>query len=718
MVTTDDVRKRLKEAVRSTKEVAKGAVKGAKDVAQPATAGLPAPQITKEKKPSFLSKLKGELQKGGSAVLSRTTREVWKCKSCGATYPTPPPTGKCDNCGGTNIRPTLAASSSGMLAAFISSFSIIIGCFIWVLSPVMNFFSWLLSLTPYTSGMSWAPYALVILLALGVAAFLFKRGVWTAILGSVGIVIGVFVIIGIVGIVGNLPIIGTFEGGKTSINDLIKNVGIPDASCYLKYWNSPMMWGSCVQQQEEEYVPQYVGTKKYNLLKINLGHDPFGDKNYRIPIVYANPKEDDDGNPVYDPNYEYELPFYIENLDKKQGEDEGETLTDVSVIYVYAYKNEKITDTDRPFIRLQNVDICNRILPCDIPPEDRTKVFASDFDEFTVVGGEIVEMKNTIPCKVSGLYRLSFEMGVEYDMNATHDRTFIVIRSEEDKEIVNKDQQLKDSLKTFAPSDGPIDLIIDFSLNPYTLGERPYNKLRVSAWIINEELDGGYIPKELVLNTVGELPRWLDQGAAEGCSLYNSGGNGVIDFGTITAAGLVYDPIKEYKCTIQINEGGYPSSSAFQTVSFSGKFVYTYRELIEFPSDDFASVDRSDCEDTGEDIIVEQPDTCTADSQCFAVDTDSVEDGDGDKPLVGGTCTPYICKESISECVPELTPLRDVCSVDPLTIVSTLIEYINSANLCVQKIYQCDSYCSGTPPYVTGSCNAGLNACECSEEAD
>lgn len=407
---------------------------------------------------------------------------------------------------------------------------------------------------------------------------------------TVGVGLSILTIIMIGVIIPNAPSMfaWAFGGGE-----LERTIGKWDLGCIASNLLNPEGLALCWSPVEEE-APSYVGTKTYELLKIRLGDErPPESGKYRMPTAYAYPPEATEFE-------KYELPFYIENLDEE--DEEGVTLENIRVNRIYGYKYRKTSD-DSPLFRFKHIDICEMGLDCSfsVPPEEKIKIYASDFDEFG----------NRIPCEEEDLTKLQFELEVMYDQVVTHRRVFIVAKSPEDEQLIYEDPNLKNSLVIREPSDGPVDLIIDFNQNPYTMEDRPGNKIRMSVWIVNEEEKGEYEPKNLVVESVGEFPNWLEVLASpeSGDKCWYDASNDLINF--ILNPGFTDDTAREYKCTLRIIN--YPDESKYKLLSFAAELEYTYNYTRNFASTSYiASVDTDECpEETTTTTIVEETTTTT-----------------------------------------------------------------------------------------------------------
>lgn len=412
---------------------------------------------------------------------------------------------------------------------------------------------------------------------------------------TVGVGLSILTIIMIGAIIPNAPSMFAWALGGGELERL---VGKWDLGCVFGNFLSPGGWTHCWTPVEEE-APPYVGTKTHELLKIRLGDErPPESGKYKVPTAYAYPPDAVEFE-------QYELPFYIENLDEE--DEEGITLEAVDVNRVYAYKYRKRPEDD-PLIRFQNVDICSSTMSekgdtCNLKPGEKTKIYASNFAEFG----------NRIPCEEENLNKLEFELEVTYTQVVTHRRIFILAKSPEDEQLIYEDPTLKQSLVIREPSDGPIDLIIDFNQNPYTMEDRPGNKIRMSVWIANEKVKGKYEPKSLVVESVGGLPDWLviDKEAAGGKCSMGSGENGKFLLFDLKP-GFTDDEAKEYKCPLRI--GSYPDESKYKLLSFTGELEYTYNYNETFTSTRYlASVDTDECppEETTTTTIVGETTTTT-----------------------------------------------------------------------------------------------------------
>ena len=454
-----------------------------------------------------------------------------------------------------------------MLAALFSVFGSVLGIFI---SPLSAWFPRLV----------FVPYLIIfVLLFIGAYAWTKKFGLkW-------GIICCIFAVV-FIGIAIPLAteVFPWLLSGGAGGDLFSKTFGVIDWSCLSTNLLNPMGLPQCWSPYESTGgAPAYTGTKTYELLKIYLGNEkpPMSGK-YEVPTAYAYPKDASQSDIE-----EYELPFYIENLAKEEGENKGVTLENVHVDHVYAYKNAKELNYD-PLFEFHDIDVCSVAYPCNLKPgEQKKKIYASKFDE-VYNGTDMVDVQSRIPCEIKDLNRLQFEVEAVYNQIATHERTFIVARSSEDEQVIYKDPNLKDSLNIRAPSDGPLDVLIDFNENPYALGDRPVDQIRMSVWVSNEKVRGLYKPSSLVVHTAGEFPDWLEA-EGTGCSL--NGGAIVFD---VSTSGFISGKTKEYKCTLKIS--GYPADNAYQKVIFNGILSYTYKSIPDFSSSEYlAKVDRGEC---------------------------------------------------------------------------------------------------------------------------
>lgn len=342
--------------------------------------------------------------------------------------------------------------------------------------------------------------------------------------------------------------------------------------------------------QEEEEVPTYTGYKSYESLDVILGDeliDKYGNKIYRIPTPYASKTKDE---PPYTDGEPYALSFYVENKNKYM------KIFDIDVMNVRGSANKSAKD---PFwFKATVFDACRGGYACDLEPNRKIKVYAEHFKAKNKEGDLLYD--NMIPCEVDDLEvkNLEFEIEVKYKQNVSHKRTLIITRSYKDTMNVMKNPKLQKEATMQPPTDGPIDLLIDFT-NPYTMGERKTERIRLEVHVINEG-EGEYKPWKnggchdkdkpcIIIQTVDPFPSWINLSNSTYCELYRDD-----DKIEITLEWEAYrEGNKKFICDLEVKD--YPTQYAYQSVHFTGQMFYRYKETYNsFPS---VKVDRSDCEE-------------------------------------------------------------------------------------------------------------------------
>lgn len=357
----------------------------------------------------------------------------------------------------------------------------------------------------------------------------------------------------------------------------------------------------------------FKALKSYNTLDITLGAERYSVAENRIAYVV----------PTIYPEEKFSVPFYIENLNKKPGstKDKSSIKFDNIIIgkdkdtHVWAYTNRTLAlrKGTSPFIfAAQSVDACSAGNPCTLEPEEKIKVYAEGF-----IGGvqsciehgrpcadiEYCENKcpyeNGIPCEeaTKGMKNLEFEIALKYDYTVYHTRTLVVARNEDEASSI----QPKDvpSLTSEIPTDGPLDLVIDFDTSPYSLDDRRELKMTVS--IVNGQKDSGgmYISRndnKVEIEIVGGIPAWMKsvENATTNveCSLDAASGKITVKLNDRYNK-FMSDEI-DATCDFQIDRAA--SIERYVSLSFAGSFEYSYLQKKEFfASDQIVKVNTDMC---------------------------------------------------------------------------------------------------------------------------
>lgn len=558
-----------------------------------------------------------------------------------------------------------------------------------IIDPIHNIF---FNLFTYLIGSTWASiitfisYATIIGLGAYVAWVLSKQPLHTVKGAATTILLLGLYVFFVVILPNTWQMIPGFGG---VIGDIVGGLGVPtgcDWACYVSASLAGQDTGLCCQPSLQ--APNFeVGSKTYELLRIRLGDKSPVTGDYVLEEAYAYPED-------YEGTIEtYSLPFSLENVDKR-GE-EGVDLKDIYVNHVYGYKYPKERG-DLPIegmrFEVGNLSFeCSEGNRCDLYPEEEIEVDTSEF---------------RVPCEVENLNAMQFEIGATYNLSVIHDATFIAARSRDDAETLMKDPELRESVKIRAPSDGPLDLLIAFDNNPYSMGSRQIDQVKIKVWIKNVRVNGKYMPRpeSLILMTAsGEWPQLFSRSplTAEDCSVEGN----VIEFNLGGATGyFTDDEYKVYKCTFGIEPD--PAKNTHRKVTLIGKLNYTYKKTKEFSSsDELVRVDRDACAD------IVQPKICSEDKECKALDED-FEDGD-EAYEKKSRCTPHYCLDG--ECKPGKY-VEDECIDGTILKEYTFKskeEGNEMQNECFPIDQDCNSYCVDIKGEAGGICYDGR--CSCSD---
>jgi len=479
-----------------------------------------------------------------------TTRKRLKCEKCGRFYGKEYKKGDtCSECGG-KIKEATVKSPFGDLILFpVYLLSFMGSIFYFFNQLILAFFPF-----PELIPVVWLAILLPgIYFAWKLMRMGFLKGIILTIILVVGLGIGSSLLYSTV-----IPTI--------SPDGEIPGIGGTDISCFLTKLFSADFQGlqGCYITTEKVEPPPYTGTKSYETLKVNLG-TKFGGV-YVLSSIYANEQ------------YYFDISVLNSNSENK--------IFNVKIEDVEVFKNKNTTDCDS-YDSMDNLcpfktffDDCTESSPCNIRPEDE-KVVSVDL--------------GTIPCKIDSrtLRYLEFDFKYTHEQNVTHKKTLGVAASYDDMEIFETDANLrKDVYETEVPSDGPVDLLIDFD-SPYYLGKRSDNKVRMYVWVENK--GGGKLKQleEIVIEPIGKFPDWLTLTPSTKCERDGD----VIKLGKLGEGFFKISKPYKYTCNLQINLDNYPgytegSPAAFQTIKFQGVLKYEY---METKSTDALKVDRSDC---------------------------------------------------------------------------------------------------------------------------
>ncbi|MFQ6119676.1 MAG: zinc ribbon domain-containing protein, partial [Methanosarcinales archaeon] len=369
----------------------------------------------------------------------------------------------CEKCGSKLIT---ERGISGYLMSFLIYFGIIFAS----LSIVFGSF---LSLLNTYIGQFIPPYIIILLIALTAGYLLTKKSLMVGVIYCIILV----VILGFAfPLISGIPLV--LGGG----------IGIPggggiDVSCYLGKFMSGDYQGleACYTTVEKDEVPTYTGTKSYESLKINFGTKKRD--TYVISSISAND------------TYFFDVSILNSNSEEK--------ISNIKMEDLKVFKNKNMTATGCiSYDSMSNLcpfktsfDDCSES-PCTLNPEEEKRVSADLW----------------VPCRVDAksLRYLTFSVNATYEQNVTHKKTLGVAASYDDIEIFESDANLKkDIYETEAPSDGPVDLLIDFD-SPYYLGKRTDNKLKMYVWIENKGKGKLKQLDDIVIEPIGMFPDWLE----------------------------------------------------------------------------------------------------------------------------------------------------------------------------------------------------------------
>lgn len=147
------------------------------------------------------------------------------------------------------------------------------------------------------------------------------------------------------------------------------------------------------------------------------------------------------------------------------------------------------------------------------------------------------------------------------------------------------------------PSDGPIDLLIDFT-SPYYLGQRrTADKIKMLVWVVNKKSGMMQPTGDITIKSVGDFPEWLeceeegDEGCGRKCVLNRAEGTFTLEDFSQGRFLRLKNPVK-YVCNLQINSL-FPSDVSYQTATFTGEMEYHYTISASTNS---MSVDRTFCD--------------------------------------------------------------------------------------------------------------------------
>ncbi len=571
-------------------------------------------------------------EKGKEAYGKVKDRSFQKiCPNCGTGNPRE--SKKCKNCG-ANIenleKPEIQLTKIGKILkngiTFVVSSGISIASLFLLYNPI---FSFLDKQFPFLADILLTPF------------LFFSVGHWILIIS--GLLIGLVLIISTkrwewqIGTPIMLLIIvavGVFSLGMVSgydISSLISSLGNPQALfCSLIGSDNPMF---CPQIVEDGI--SYAGYKSYDTLGIEIGNKRFreGKTTYEIPTPYGytdNVKSD------------YVLPIYIKNLNDEDTEGGGLVFSNIVIgngddrenvelrqTHVWAYVNRTIgrRSNANPFLyEAQTIDICDDENECTLGPEDELKIFASYFaggykvciidgysssstlggctecsinywqydpcpNDYSVINGvSQLSYFNTFPCEDQGVQQLEFEIKLRYDSSVVHTRTLVLANTEDDEYIASRQGAIK-HLSDEIPTDGPVDLIIDFD-SPYILEEMRRNEIRMTIEVVNGKETGKYKPIDIddkaaiTIEALGSFeggfPSWLT-GVSGDCT--RDGNQITISEDDFYKGGQkkFLEGSRSFVCNLEIDpESAIVDVQSYKSFSFVGNLTYRYLDGKNF----------------------------------------------------------------------------------------------------------------------------------------